>query len=63
MPKFTDAMTSESLARWYTLMHEMGIAYKAHDTKRMIEINTELEDIEDIAKEMVIIPGFDRRED
>lgn len=63
MPRFTDAMTSESLARWYTLMHEMGIAYKTQDKQRMIEINTELGDIEEIAKEMVIIPGFDRRED
>ncbi len=56
MNSFIDCLTDESRAIWYALMHEMGLVYKSKDKKRMVEINTKLEDIEEIAVLMTESP-------
>lgn len=54
----TDNMTDKARITWYALMREMGIEYGRR--KKMIEINTKLENIEDVAKIMTRQPGEDK---
>lgn len=58
MPKFTDCLTENARAEWYVLMKESGLAY---GTEKMIEINTKLEELEEIKEIMAQAPNTDRR--
>lgn len=58
MPDFLDCLTDQARAEWYVLMQNLGMAYGQR--KKMIEINTKLEDVENIDKIMRQVPGQDK---
>jgi hypothetical protein len=58
MPDFLDCLTDQARAEWYVLMQNLGMAYGQR--KKMLEINTKLEDVENIDKIMRQVPGQDK---
>lgn len=58
MPDFLDCLTDQARAEWYVLMQNLGMAYGQR--KKMIEVNTKMESIEDVAKIMQLRPGEDK---
>ena len=60
MPDFVETLNDHGRAEWYKLLQEMGLAYG--QKKKMIEINTKLEEVESIDKIMRQVPGQDKRD-
>jgi hypothetical protein len=58
MPDFLDCLTDQARAEWYVLMQGLGMAYGQR--KKMLEINTKMEDVENIDKIMRQVPGQDK---
>jgi hypothetical protein len=58
LPDFLDCLTDQARAEWYVLMQNLGMAYGQR--KKMLEINTKLEGIEEIDHILRQQPGEDK---
>jgi len=58
MPDWIDTLSAHGRAEWYALLQEMGLNYGQR--KKMLEINTRLEEIDEIDRLMRQAPGEDK---
>ena len=59
-PDFVECLSGQGLQEWYKLMKSMGIAYHAKDKRKVLEVSGQLEDIENIQRQMTLKPGQDK---